>query len=210
MHEFLKSLLTDNVKTLTEIASTLLLLGGGFLISKIKELKEILKKKRNHEIQHDPEVKDKVVELRVLTEANRAFVFQRHNGVQYNSGQGMDKVTMTYEVCDGATRQTIAESKSMELYLFREKVTLCDETGFIVLVTEELGEEDSYLKDLLVSRGVQICILVPFKRSRLTTPEGYVGITYTYIDEEEYAEEKENILTIVKSYSSEIGFLLRN
>jgi len=161
-------------------------------------IKETLKK---HEINKDSKIREILIELRTIVNADRACLFQFHNGSTFTAKNPIWKVSNTHEsVAPGISSeignlQDIKASSMIEtLQSFWsedykpgvEKISpeycgecskSCIEHGkkVIFINVEEL--EDSYSKSLLVEQGITCVIDVPIYNGE-DNCVGFVAINY--------------------------------
>ena len=203
----MKELLTsETTKVIVEIISYILLVFGGYFVSKLKTLRDKLIFKHKHGKQFDMKVNNKLIELRALMNSDRASVYLRHNGINFKNGKGLDKISMIYESCNESTVSILDLNQNKGLHLFKEIVMECDSNGFIVIITDNL--EDSYIKRDLMSSGIKKVFMFAFRNKKNDIPEGYVILSYVDIDNQEKSDE--DIITLSSPYVSDIGHILRS
>lgn len=109
------------------------------------------------------QVRDFLIELRALIDADRVKLFQFHNGEYYVSGESVMKISMTHvAVKTGISYPEMANNHYSSIptsYMTRVLQSLYKEE-FLVLHTQNL-EDDQYLKHIFVAHGVKCAVLYP-------------------------------------------------
>lgn len=114
-------------------------------------------------ITKNVQVRDYLIELRALIEADRVKLFQFHNGEYYVSGESVMKLSMTHvSVRTGISYPELANTHYSSIptsYLTRILQSLYKEE-FLIIHANSL-EEDQYLKHIFVAHGIKTAILYP-------------------------------------------------
>jgi len=114
-------------------------------------------------ISKNVQVRDFLIELRALIDADRVKLFQFHNGEYYVSGESVMKLSMTHvAVKTGISYPELANihySSIPTSYLTRILQSLYKEE-FLIVHTQIL-EDDQYIKNIFIAHGIKSAILYP-------------------------------------------------
>lgn len=203
MDEIQNSLL----KFSTEISIAVLSVIAPFLAKKAKTY--LLKKKKEwfdktHANQWSREVFESIVELRMNTKADRAYVLLRSNGTSYYNGLKGDHLTMVYESLDHGVSAMLPLAQKVPAHFMEDSVTICDKEGQLKVITDKL-HDGSYFKADLQTHGTKVGYCVPMRKCPNSIPEGYVGLCYL----DEPIELDEKIFEHLKYHAARVGQLLR-
>lgn len=195
------------LKSITEIGLSILAVILPFLAVKIKNT--LTKKRklwfdRTHANQWSREVFESVVELRVNTGADRAYVLLRSNGTSYYNGLKGDHVTMVYESLDHGVSAMLPTAQKIPVHFMEDSIYNCDKEGQLKVITSTL-HDGSHFKADLQSHGTVVGYAVPMKKCKDSLPEGYVGLCF--LDQPKLEDEK--MFEHLKYHSARIGQLLR-
>lgn len=198
----------DTNKIIGEIFSYIMIVAGTYLVARLKKWIETIKFKGQHNTQFLTEVYEKVVELRKDYNCQRSFIFLRHNGTKLANNKGLDKISMIYESVDSYIKSIRSEQQAVPLHLFNSVFNKIDEEDGCVFTIESL--EEGYLKRLMINNGSTMLIVVPFRKTKRSIPEGYIGISYVG-NGNNMPDEKGSLLELesLKERASSIGYLLR-
>ncbi len=197
----------DVWNVMKEIFSYLILIGGTYLVARLKKWIEVMRFKGKHNTQFLTDVYEQVVEIRKDYDSQRAFVLLRHNGTKLANNKGLDKVSMVYESADSYIKPIRTSEQAVPVHLFNNLINEIDELGGKVLLPEEM--EESYLKRTMSVNQADLMILVPFKKAKRDIPEGYVGISFIGGKQIPNKREAEKILKELKVKANQIGYMLR-
>lgn len=113
-------------------------------------------------------IRDLLIEARVSQDADRAKLFQFHNGDFYVSGESVMKLSMTHVVmASGVAYPHLSNTAYNSIptsYLTRLLGSL-HENDVVIVKTDEL-EDDHYMKHIFVSHGVKSSIMTIVKDAK--------------------------------------------
>ena len=129
-----------------------------------------------------------------LTEykAQRAFIFQRHNGGKFKTGRSMNKLSTTYEALEEGVSTEFKEYQNLPITLYSGLVDSVQTERGIFPIVDDI--DDILTKAFFVQRGTKSAIVYPISRG----PEllGMVGFEWTHkvekMIEQDYVEFKED------------------
>jgi hypothetical protein len=129
-----------------------------------------------------------------LTEykAQRAFIFQRHNGGKFKTGRSMNKLSTTYEALEEGVSTEFKEYQNLPITLYSGLVDSVQTERGIFPIVDDI--DDILTKAFFVQRGTKSAIVHPISRG----PEllGMVGFEWTHkvekMIEQDYVEFKED------------------
>lgn len=154
-------------------------------------------------LQQDARIEDIMEEFMYKVNADRCYIFQFHNGINYYSGEHMHRMSNTYE----AVRDGISEEK-MNLTNLQIK----DFRWFL----EEVVEGDLYIIDInaipdgatraiLQSQGIKSMAVAPiFVRGAFV---GYIGVDYVFEKQDSFSD---GYIYMLEQFSMRIAKELTN
>ena len=140
----------------------------------------------------------------LLARANRAYVFEYHNGTVPLGGLPFLKMSCTYEALHKASPEQ-HKRENMPLLLFSSFADRVYTNDVVVLdVNNRTEGESPFMYEMLVERGVAITV-----RARITDLNkkviGYAGVDYCDpVDE----ENVDHATSVMKEAATELGALL--
>ena len=140
----------------------------------------------------------------LLARANRAYVFEFHNGTVSLGGLPFLKMSCTYEALHNATPEQ-HKRENMSLLLFSSFVDQIYNNEVVVLdVNNRIEGESPFMYEMLVERGVSITVrarIMDLSRKVI----GYVGIDFCEPADDAAIEQG---ITVMKEAAAELGALL--
>ncbi len=197
----------DLLKTATEIILVILSAVLPAVATKLKN--KILKKRKDefvktHNTPWSKEVFEDVVELRLNTHADRAWVLLRSNGTSYYNGLKGDHLTMLYESLESGVSGILPRTQKIPIHFFEDSVSIADKDGFVKVVTDKLIESSFFRADL-EDKGTILFFGVPMRKCEDSIPEGYVGVSF--LIEPDLTDEY--VISTLKHSAAIIGSALR-
>lgn len=146
----------------------------------VKRIEEI--QKQQHEelvakrLSINNSMRETLIDLKAMTNADRVFVFETHNGGENLNGLPFIYADLTYAEPKKTTSWLIDEYKNVRIARYGISNKLYNET-FLCLSLEQIKEFDMELYYRLEKEGVQqIALMVMYGHKN---PIGAVGISYT-------------------------------
>lgn len=192
------------ISNMADVMVVLLLAGATMLSGKVKEaIKKRSQKRFEKGIENNVKIKELMIELRGLSDADRVKLFQFHNGEYYTSGESIMKASLTHIVLNtgvsmpGATPSAHQSIPTTHLlYLLNNLQT----NGLFETYADLENVKDPFFQYMFMSSGTRKAVFVPIRDVRKHWI-GFLAITYRY--------EKEQIDTQeVRDYAEKIGILL--
>ena len=133
--------------------------------------------------------------------ADRAYVFQFHNGTRLVSGKHFYYYSNTHEVVGPGISSEITNLQMLPMSLLVPSwlPQLIKGKGF---VTETAYENHEYTKSILEAQGIVSIAIVPLMDKTNTYPIGFMGVDFTK------SQLKENTLKILYQYTTPIRKML--
>lgn len=149
----------------------------GGIVKKIEEIQ-----KEQHEeliakrLSINNSMRETLIDLKAMTNADRVFVFETHNGGENLNGLPFIYADLTYAEPKKTTSWLIDEYKNVRIARYGISHKLYNET-FLYLSLEQIKELDMELYYRLEKEGVQqIALMVMYGHKN---PIGTIGISYT-------------------------------
>ena len=126
----------------------------------------------------DGQINKVLEELLIATGANRAYLFQLHNGRRSVGGTDFLYISATHEiVTPGIAQESLKIQNSPASIVYYQNIALLND-GYYCLPTDRV--EGPALKELLENRAVKsLCIKGVFKDDTLV---GFIGVDYVISD----------------------------
>ena len=126
-------------------------------------------------------------------DADRALVFQCHNGGKYFSGEGIEKFSATSEwVRDGISEEASnLQNQPISIYshMFKELLDGC------VMIDSSHSAHDTLIKSFFFSRGVQACLYYPITKEKKII--AFYGFEWN--NKIKISQEKQNLVAEIGS-----------
>lgn len=204
-------LLTDTIDVLKTYMLQLMLLGGAVVIYffglKIKDkLTNIWNKMRSRSslstlVKTDVIVNDLLVEIRTKYNADRAYVFQFHNGANYSNKNSILRFSCSHEKVAPGISSEQNGLQGLLVSKYADIINSLIHDGTLVIPNVEKLEPGDY-KTSLMERGISGVLLCTFGRSKEEI-EGFIGVDYC--DNQKLPTDFERI----QMYAARIGAALR-
>ena len=109
--------------------------------------------------------------------ADRAYVFEFHNGDYFSSGMPMQKFTCTYEVVSDGVSAECQNPGEYRMSNYNDYISsMIHKRDYIVKDIKKMNS-DALLKSLLTKKGVKSLYNIPIKTFRGRTI-GFIGLDY--------------------------------
>ncbi len=133
--------------------------------------------------------------------ADRAYVFQFHNGTRLVSGKHFYYYSNTHEVVGPGVSSEITNLQMLPMSLLVPSwlPQLIKGKGF---VTETAHEKHEYTKSILEAQGIESIAILPRMEKKNTYPIGFMGVDFTK------SQLKEGTLKILYRYTNPIRKML--
>lgn len=180
------------LKHLSELIVAVVTMIGSLATIYLKHLMDVRAKSKEDLVrlshENDIVVYDKLEEIRLKLDADRAYLIQYHNGSHYNSGQSMLKMSMSHEVARPGISREIHGAQNLPLSLFAESVKAFYENGKVVMPDVNAPGVEESLRQMYIGRGILSSYSVPIKdiqgRIMGALCVNYVTEAYVMPDEE--------------------------
>lgn len=121
-------------------------------------------------------------------DADRAYVFEFHNGSYFSSGMPMQKFTCTYETVSDGVSSECHNPGEYRMSNYNEYISaMIHERDYVIESVEKMGF-DALLKSLLTKKGVKSLYNIPIRTFSGRTI-GFLGLDY--VKDERVLLEKE-------------------
>lgn len=197
--------LIDTKELLSSVANVAVLVIVLLFTTFSKKVKSWLEKKTNEKfvksIDKSPIVRDQLTEVRALMDADRALLFQLHNGQYYFSGEGADKLSLSHFVADAGVAlpdRAGTRLQNIPISYWPETFKIMQTRGFFLEQTD--GFVDPFNAQMFAVDGVESVVCGPVK-DRKGHWKGVLIIEFMQ-------KRKEVDLTIATEYGQRIGDLL--
>ena len=108
--------------------------------------------------------------------AQRAFIFQRHNGGKYGTGKSMNKLSTTFEALEEGVSTEFKEYQNLPISLYSGLVDVVQNERGIFPIVEDI--DDILTRAFFVQRGTKTAVVYPVSRG--TDLVGMVGFEWTH------------------------------
>jgi hypothetical protein len=126
-------------------------------------------------------IHEMLTELRLVTRASRALIFQFHNGGAFADGTSIKRFSVTHESNDSTISSILLESQDVLLTRYMDLVRILDETPNKILRVSSLPP--SAFRSSLEINNVQHFSMSPLKCFDGLTPLGFVCCQWCSDDE---------------------------
>lgn len=182
-------LITNNIQL---IISSLVTLFGVFLSWFLKyKYGEYKHKKITREISQSKLVQTILEQQLNEYGAQRAFIFQRHNGGKYGTGKSMNKLSTTFEALEDGVSTEFKEYQNLPISLYSGLVDAVQNERGIFPAIEDI--DDILTRAFFTQRGTKTAVVYPISRG--VELVGIVGFEWTHKIkniENSYVEFKED------------------
>jgi len=113
-------------------------------------------------INRNSNIRDLLVELRTVQNADRAKLFQFHNGEYFVSGESVMKLSLTHVAMKTGISfpEMSASYVSVPTGYLTRTLAAMHEDGIHEVFTDD-SEDDFFLKHVFVAEGIQYCLMAP-------------------------------------------------
>ena len=136
-----------------------------------KKVKEWLEKKTNDKFERSINkssiLRDNLAGLRAITKADRAMLFQLHNGQYYFSGEGADKLSLTHFVVDAGVAvpdRAGTRLQNIPISYWPETFKIMSNSGYFLAQSNEFI--DPFVAQMFSVDGVSTVVCGPVKDRR--------------------------------------------
>ena len=153
-------------------------------------------------INYNSKIRDLLVELRTVQNADRAKLFQFHNGEYFVSGESVMKFSLTHVAMKTGISfpELSASYVSVPTGYLTRTLEALQTDGVHKIVTEE-SEDDFFLKHIFVAEGIQYCLMAPVMDNK----GHWVGfVMCVWLNE----SRPKNSYTELEHYAAKIGSAL--
>lgn len=154
-------------------------------------------------LRQDSKIEDLMEEFMYRVDADRCYVFQFHNGVNYYSGEHMHRMTNTYE----AVRDGISEEKgnltNLQIKDFRWFLEETVEGDLYIVDVNSIP--DGATRAILMSQGIKSLAVAPiFVKGAFV---GCVGVDYVFEKQDSFSD---GYIYMLEQFSMRIAKELTN
>ena len=154
-------------------------------------------------LKQDRRIEDLMEEFMYSVGADRIYVFQFHNGINYYSGEHMHRMTNTYEAVRDGVSEEKANLTNLQIKDFRWFLETVVEGRLYILDVNAIP--DGATRSILQSQGIKSIAVAPiFVRGAFV---GYIGVDYVF---EKQSSFSDGYIYMLEQFSMRIAKELKN
>lgn len=154
-------------------------------------------------LRQDSKIEDLMEEFMYKVGADRCYVFQFHNGVNYYSGEHMHRMTNTYETVRDGISEEKGNLTNLQIKDFRWFLEETVEGDLYIVDVNSIT--DGATRSILASQGIKSIAVAPiFVRGAFV---GYVGVDYVFEKQDSFSD---GYIYMLEQFSTRIAKELKN